>query len=215
MNEKSYQKLDEENIESGNTSKPITIGKHGENKVDINNLTSIKELLDSTDKLFEEYKSKKYTIEELNIKYRDFRLTYPIIYRLIIDNGEYSRRFFNKYLQEISERNKTKGYYWKDAKQFAESQSSYMINLFRSKKPKPTAKQLLEYKNIMSETIKTEWKKIEQNKEILENVTSADIYKLQLIKDIKKLAALPKDELDRLQTPNWNAAYGLEEPECA
>ena len=202
-------------VETANISKPITIGKQGDNTVEINNLTSIKELLDSTDKLYDEFITGKYTVDELFHRYRDFRLTYPIIYKLMVENREYSRKFFNKYLQEISVRNKTHGYYWKDAKQFAESQSNYMINLFRSRTPKPTAKQILKYKNTMSETIKEEWKKISQSKEILENVTSADIYKLQLIKDIKKLAALPKDELDRLQTPNWNAAYGLEEPECA
>jgi len=201
-------------VERSNISKPIVIGKQGENTVEINNLTSIKELLDETDKLFDEYKSKKCSIDELNTKYRNFRLTYPIIYRLIIENGEYSRKFFGRYLKDISDRNKTKGYYWKDAKQFAESQSFYMINLFKSKKPKPTAKQLLEYKKLMNETIETEWRKLEKNKEMLENVTSEDIYKIQLIKDIKKLINLPESELLRLQEPNWNAAYGLELPEC-
>ena len=201
-------------IEESNISKPIVIGKQGENTVEMNNLTSINELLDETDKLFNEYKSKKYNIDELNTRYRNFRITYPIIYRLIIENGEYSRKFFGKYLKEISDRNKSKGYYWKDAKQFAESQSFYMINLFKSRKPKPTAKQLLEYKKLMSETIESEWRVLEKNKEMLENVTSEDIYKVQLVKDIKKLLKLPESELLRLQEPNWNAAYGTIPPEC-
>jgi hypothetical protein len=135
------QLSDTNKVEESNISKPIVIGKQGENTVEINNLTSINELLDETDKLFNEYKSKKYSIDDLNIRYRNFRLTYPIIYRLIIENGEYSRKYFGKYLKLISERNKNKGSYWKDAKQFAESQSTYMLDLFKSRKPKPTAKQ--------------------------------------------------------------------------
>lgn len=206
---------DTNEVEESNISKPIVIGKQGENTVEINNLTSINELLDETDKLFNEYKSKKYSIDDLNIRYRNFRLTYPIIYRLIIENGEYSRKYFGKYLKLISERNKNKGSYWKDAKQFAESQSTYMLDLFKSRKPKPTAKQLLEYKKIMHNTIESEWKLIEKNKEMLENVRSEDIYKIQLCKDIKKLLGMSKDELMRLQEPNWSAAYGLEPPECS
>jgi len=209
------QLSDTNKVEESNISKPIVIGKQGENTVEINNLTSINELLDETDKLFNEYKSKKYSIDDLNIRYRNFRLTYPIIYRLIIENGEYSRKYFGKYLKLISERNKNKGSYWKDAKQFAESQSTYMLDLFKSRKPKPTAKQLLEYKKIMHNTIESEWKLIEKNKEMLENVRSEDIYKIQLCKDIKKLLEMSKDELMRLQEPNWSAAYGLEPPECS
>jgi hypothetical protein len=209
------QLSDTNKVEESNISKPIVIGKQGENTVEINNLTSINELLDETDKLFNEYKSKKYSIDDLNIRYRNFRLTYPIIYRLIIENGEYSRKYFGKYLKLISERNKIKGSYWKDAKQFAESQSTYMLDLFKSRKPKPTAKQLLEYKKIMHNTIESEWKLIEKNKEMLENVRSEDIYKIQLCKDIKKLLGMSKDELMRLQEPNWSAAYGLEPPECS
>jgi|LakMenEpi03Aug12_release.lakeMendotaPanAssembly.Ray.scaffolds.fasta_scaffold305579_2 hypothetical protein len=209
------QLSDTNKVEESNISKPIVIGKQGENTVEINNLTSINELLDETDKLFNEYKSKKYSIDDLNIRYRNFRLTYPIIYRLIIENGEYSRKYFGKYLKLISERNKNKGSYWKDAKQFAESQSTYMLDLFKSRKPKPTAKQLLEYKKIMHNTIESEWKLIEKNKEMLENVRSEDIYKIQLCKDIKKLLGMSKDELMRLQEPNWSAAYGLEPPECS
>lgn len=209
------QSSDTNKVEESNISKPIVIGKQGENTVEINNLTSINELLDETDKLFNEYKSKKYSIDDLNIRYRNFRLTYPIIYRLIIENGEYSRKYFGKYLKLISERNKNKGSYWKDAKQFAESQSTYMLDLFKSRKPKPTAKQLLEYKKIMHNTIESEWKLIEKNKEMLENVRSEDIYKIQLCKDIKKLLGMSKDELMRLQEPNWSAAYGLEPPECS
>jgi hypothetical protein len=209
------QSSDTNKVEESNISKPIVIGKQGENTVEINNLTSINELLDETDKLFNEYKSKKYSIDDLNIRYRNFRLTYPIIYRLIIENGEYSRKYFGKYLKLISERNKNKGSYWKDAKQFAESQSTYMLDLFKSRKPKPTAKQLLEYKKIMHNTIESEWKLIEKNKEMLENVRSEDIYKIQLCKDIKKLLEMSKDELMRLQEPNWSAAYGLEPPECS
>ena len=77
------QLSDTNKVEESNISKPIVIGKQGENTVEINNLTSINELLDETDKLFNEYKSKKYSIDDLNIRYRNFRLTYPIIYRLI------------------------------------------------------------------------------------------------------------------------------------
>ena len=90
-----------------------------------------------------------------------------------------------------------------------------MLDLFKSRKPKPTAKQLLEYKKIMHNTIESEWKLIEKNKEMLENVRSEDIYKIQLCKDIKKLLGMSKDELMRLQEPNWSAAYGLEPPECS
>ena len=93
---------DTNEVEESNISKTIVIGKQGENTVEINNLTSINELLDETDKLFNEYKSKKYSIDDLNIRYRNFRLTYPIIYRLIIENGEYSRKYFGKYLKLLS-----------------------------------------------------------------------------------------------------------------
>jgi hypothetical protein len=192
----------------------ILVGKYGDNTVELGNITDIDSMLNFADEMFKEIKNNKITVQEADKKYRDFKSTYPVIYRLILENKEYNRKSFRLYLEYISEKNKKTGSYWKDEHDFAVSQSLYMINLFKNKKPKPTAKQILTYKNSIKKTIEEEWKKTKSAINELENISSENIYTKQLINEIKKMIKLPENEILRLQQPNWNAALGNCPAEC-
>jgi hypothetical protein len=203
-----------ENTQKNTKNNTILVGQHGSNTMEIGNLSTIDSMLNFADELFKVIKENKKTIADIDKEYRDFKMTYPVIYRLMLDSKEYNRNSFRKYLKYISEKNKRTGSYWKDERDFAQSQSIYMMDLFRNRKPKPTSKQIYKYRTTIEKTIEEEWKKTKNAIQELEKISPEEIYLKQIIKELEKLSKLPEHEVLKLQQPNWNAAFGVISPEC-
>jgi hypothetical protein len=192
----------------------LTPQDRSDQKPGIGGVTDINSMLTYAGDLFSRITSNKVNIMELDKECRDFRMTYPIVYKLMKENKEYNRKAFKLYLENIAQRNTKTGAYWKDAHDFAKSQSLYMITLYKARKPTPTKRQIYDYTRQIQETIDSEWKVIKKKMDEIQEMTEESIQANHIKTDLLRLAAMPDKELKRLRDVNWSASLGISEPDC-
>lgn len=92
-------------------------------------------------------KNNNKLMEQLQEEYKDFTISYPIVFRWMIQAREYDSNAFRKFLQKH-----VKPMY-KDRKEFMAAQGEYLIILYRVRHPRAGVRQIKRYREAITKSL--------------------------------------------------------------
>jgi hypothetical protein len=109
-------------------------------KIENENQVSIEYVVNEANKIYKDMKKSKITfgdmeaaaqlMREMQQKYSDFCMSYPIVNRYICQMQEYDTKTFRLWLKKIQRTP------WKTESEYLDAQADYVVMLFRCKKPR-------------------------------------------------------------------------------